>query len=282
MSFCRNCGSELKPEIKFCEKCGTPVPAALDIPGLKPVKRARLNWLPWAVAGFTAVYVLFFGWFIVMAKVYGRNPGNFKNKNSVTEKVSPEIKVYDAVNERFSSERFGDKTMFAYPEISIEGENTDSANAEIEKDLGKYCKGNKLGKYAAQYTYYISENVVSILVEMCRTKNDPRVEYYVYNISIETGKLLKDEELITLYGTTDEDFFEKVKETYNSYYKDGKITQKEKDDLLKEMNYRNLYPYIGKNGHLCFAVSISKEDESSEDVIFDTNTKKPLTGLIDI
>ena len=115
MANCVKCGSELKPTDKFCQKCGT-----LNI---QPVKSRRWGWLPWVVALSTAIIVIMFAGTAVL-EIYRRNTGYYERRNDPSQNVT----VTDAVNETFSSRRFGDNTQFAYPEGSIKGKNTIAAN----------------------------------------------------------------------------------------------------------------------------------------------------------
>ena len=277
MSNCQRCGSELKPEDKFCAKCGASVPAAVIIPGLQPVKRQRWDWLPWVVGLITAATALIF--LVPMAiYTYRVKTGYFERINDLSQKVT----VTDAVNETFSSKRFGENTKFAYPQVSIKGKKTNSANRKIAKELEEYHTDRE-GEFAADYSYYVSKEVVSIVVEICYAKSskDPGIQYFVYNISVANGRLLDEEQFIREYGISDAAFFNKVKATYESYIKTVNLTEREKRELLKVKSYGSVTPFIRADGHLCFMGFIDKEDGNNEAVLFDTKTRKVLAGPLD-
>ena len=274
MSNCQKCGSVLKPEDKFCSKCGAGVPAAEIIPGLQPVKRQRWDWLPWVVGLITASTVLIF--LMPMAVyTYRDKTGYFDRKNDLPQKVT----VTDAVNETFSSKLFGENTKFAYPEVSIKGKNTNTANRKIAKDLEEYHTDRE-GDFAADYSYYVNKDVVSIVVEICYAQSGKKKspQYFVYNISVSNGRLLDNERLIREYGISERAFIKKVEETYNRYFETADLNESEKEELKKDASL--VTPYIGRNGHLCFATVIQKEDGYNEEALFDTKTKKVLKGPI--
>ena len=274
MANCVKCGSELRPGEKFCDKCGT-----LNI---QPVKRRRLNWLPWVVGAITAFAVLYFVGMTILYK-YREYTGYFENMNDPSQNVT----VTDAVNETFSSELFGENTKFAYPEVSIKGKNTNSANQKIAKEIEKYHEGRE-GQFAADYTYYFNKHpsfnkkVLSIVVEVCYVRTSTRSDstYFVYNISIETGRLLDTEQTLRSFGIGQTGLENSVKRTYDSYVKTVNLTEEEKKELYNDVHLAE--PFFGKDGHLCFATVIPKEDGDNISILFDADTKKVLPGPIDL
>ena len=288
MSNCPKCGAEFNPDDKFCKKCGAFVPSIANIPGLKPVKRARLNWLPWVVAFITAFAFLYFGGMLAFYK-YRESTGYFDRVNQSQAEKNVNITDRDV---SFKNGLTGEKVRFRYPLVSITKKtSTRKKNVdieEIERHIEKYCEGENEGKYAADYSYYISnKKVLSILVEVrpvvvSSIKETPSSRFFVYNVSINVGSTIDGDTLIKDFKISDDAFFEKVEDTYNSYFKTADLTEWEKKRLLKRVSYEHLDPYIGKNGHLCFAVEIEREDGSSEGAIFDTETKERLKGPLDI
>ncbi|MBO4449444.1 MAG: zinc ribbon domain-containing protein [Clostridiales bacterium] len=272
MSNCKKCGSVLKPGEYYCNNCGT-----LDI---QPVKRARWGWLPWAVAAFTAATALVF--LVPMAVyAYRDKTGYFDRLNQA--RAAENVSITDAIDTSFKNELTGERERFRYPNVTIKilrsGKKKTEEYGRIERDIEKYYEGNNRHKYAADYSYHIDKtNVVSVLVEVRSLSGTPSSRFYVYNISVNSGNTKRDEALISDLKISDEAFNQLVEETYKSYFKTADLTEWEKDELLDNISYSELNPYIGEDGHLCFAVKISKEDGSSEWAIFDTDTKKRLDG----
>ena len=278
MSNCLRCGSELKPGDKYCDKCG-----ALNI---QPVKRARWNWLPWIGVLFAAVSVLYFGGMTVFFK-YKEQTGQFDNARQ--SRVEENVDITSR-NLRITNKLTGEKIRFRYPKVTItsypdtyrkRGKRT-TRISEIDKDIGKYCEGEKYGRYAADYSYYINNKILSIIVEVRRVDETPRTDYFVYNIYVGTGTVIEADNLIRDdYKTSDDNFFEMAEKTFISCFEAGDLTEKEKDKLLGQLSYTFLEPYIGEGGHLCFAAEIEKEDGSHEMAIFDAEDQKRLTGPLD-
>ena len=276
MANCVKCGSELKPTDKFCQKCGT-----LNI---QPVKSRRWGWIPWVVALATAMIVFLLGGVSVL-EIYRRNTGYYERRNDPSQNVT----VTDAVNETFSSKLFGENTKFAYPEVSIKGKNTRIANKTIAKEIEKYHEGRE-GEFAADYFYYFNmdpsfnKKVLSIVVEVCyvRTskRSNSRSSFFVYNISIEDGRLLNDEQVLRKFGIGKTGFEYSVKKTYDSYVKTVNLTEEEKKELYNDVHLAE--PFFGEDGHLCFMTVIPKEDGDNESILFDADTKKVLPGPIDL
>lgn len=82
----------------------------------------------------------------------------------------------------------------------------------------------------------------------------------VFNIDLKTGKLLDDDEVIKLCGLTDKEFFAEVKTIYEAYNKEGITEYRDYPNVrsffnqnLKRVSFKYIDPYIGSDGHLCFA-----------------------------
>lgn len=270
MANCLKCGYELKPGDKFCDNCGTTV--------ILPIKRQRLSFLPWVVGMLTAALCMIF-LIPTGIELYRKSTGYEKEEVRKQVMSDCEVTVSDAVNETFSSELYGENTKFRYPKVNIEGRITDEANARIKRSIKKYYEDDKEGKYAANYTYYVNGNVVSILAEVISLTVYKAHYYFVFNISIETGKLLEAYEVPKQSHITDEWFFKSVKDCYAEYFETADLTDDEKEALLKHVSYTSLDPYYGEDGHLCFGIKTESND-GPEYVRFDVETKKELPSPI--
>lgn len=266
MSNCVKCGSELKNGEKFCGKCGT-----LNI---QPVKSRRWGWLPWVVALATAFNVFVLGG-VSALEIYRRSTGYYERKN---EEI---VTVSDAVNETFSSKLLGENTRFAYPQVSISGKRTNTANNKIAKEIEKYREDRK-GDFAADYKYYISEKVVSVVVEVCYVGSGdrPDIKYFVYNISLLSGRILNNDQTLKHCGTNEKAFKNRVEKFYDSYIDKANLTRAEQRELYNDAHLAE--PFIGDKGHICFAAVIPKGDGDSEAVLFDLSAKEVIKGPIDL
>ena len=274
MANCKKCGSVLKPGEYYCNNCGT-----LDI---QPIKRARWDWLPWAVAAFTAATALIF---LVPMAVYAYRDKTGYFDRAYESQIEERLSITDDVNRTFENGMFAEKVRFRYPEVSVVTKRNRKNRTEdidsIDRDIRKYYEGENKGKYAADYSYYVDRNnVVSILVEVTSLSETPNSKFFVYNVFINTGRLLEDYALIHHLKVSDDKFKKLVEETYLNYFKTADLTEWEEDRLLKHVTTAHLDTFIGENGHLCFAVEIEKEDGRREGAIFDTETKERLKGPV--
>ena len=274
MSKCLRCGSELNRGEQYCYKCGT-----LNI---QPVKRARWNWLPWVVGLITAASSLIFLGAIAI-RTYGEKSGRFDRlyDSEIEERVS----ITDAVDRTFENGMFAEKVRFRYPEVSVVTNQNRKKKTEyidrIERDIRKYCKDENEGKYAADYSYYIDrKKMISILVEVTSLSETPSSRFFVYNIYVNTGTVHNGYSVIHHINMSDKEFYQLVEETYINYFKTADLTEWEQERLLEHVKYDHLDPYLGEDGHLCFAVEIEKEDGTREGAIFDTETKERLKGPV--
>lgn len=213
---------------------------------------------------------------------------------TATPTPKPVIKVTDAVKKTIKNHGIDAKFQVRIPKVSISGKNLDSVNKKIRKEADK-----RVAKYeeGVAYTYYVNDKVISILM-MFHGFKDFDITYKVYNISIETGKLLSDAAFIKLYGITDKEFFDMVKQHYSKdtfgITKVGKkYTKKELQRIknlrkknLKRVSYKYVHPYLTKWGKLDFAGSIYWYNLESDETalgqsIYDDKTSNYFWKLID-
>ena len=186
------------------------------------------------------------------------------------------VKVTNAVSKTFKDG--GIKYKYQIPKVTISGKSTSAANKKMKKQLGKYSyKGDE--PYSIKYTYRITDKLVSILVSVTNVVIDSDFDYYAYNISIKSGKLIKDKQVVKLYGISDKKFFSMVKSTYKKaggiYVKSGSEAKKIRNKNLKRVSYKYLEPYIGAGGHLCFLGDVYYPGGAGEGYLpFDAVKKK--------
>lgn len=199
---------------------------------------------------------------------------------AVTPTVTPAPKATVTSQVKKTFKKDGTNYKYEIPKVTIPGKNTSAVNKKIKKALSKYSyKGSE--PYAMKYTYYVNSKIVSILVNVYDTEID-HSEYYAYNISVKTGKLIKDKEVLKLYGVSSKKFLSTVKSTYKKGgYWAGKGSEAKKNikKSLKKVSYKYLDPYVGSNGHLCFLGYVYYYGGAGEGYIrFDAVKKKQVTG----
>ena len=199
----------------------------------------------------------------------------------VTPTVTPAPKATVTSQVKKTFKKDGTNYKYEIPKVTIPGKNTSAVNKKIKKALSKYSyKGSE--PYAMKYTYYVNSKIVSILVNVYNTVIDSDYEYYAYNISVKTGKLIKDKEVLKLYGVSSKKFLSMVKSTYKKGgYWAGKGSEAKKNikKSLKKVSYKYLDPYVGSNGHICFLGYVYYSGGAGEGYIpFDAVKKKQVNG----
>lgn len=206
-------------------------------------------------------------------------PYVIKPKGKATPKPAQKtvVKVSAAVSK--TSVISGKKYAYKIPKVSITGKNTDAVNKKMRNELGRYATRGS-GAREIVYSYHITKRLVSILVRISDHGKDSRYGYKVYNISISSGKYVKDESVVKLAGSTNRKFKAAVKATFKKYKGGSSVPAAEAKKIiktnLKRVSYRYVEPYVGKNGHLCFLGSVACHGGSGSATIpFDASKKRP-------
>lgn len=114
------------------------------------------------------------------------------------------------------------------------------------------------------YTWGRQDDVVSVLVGTdYMTVSWP--EYFIYNISVETGALLSDEEVLAACGLTEDEFYALAKAALQSHWD----SRSSISDMVGEAAYRSLVdktladenimlsrPYLNGEGELCIVANV--------------------------
>ena len=173
------------------------------------------------------------------------------------EKACRKIDITDAVNRSF---KIDDETFyFKIPKVTISGVNTDAANETIKTEILKdFCKEGEEDFFDSSYKYFVGDKTVSLIISNMDLNGGEFVADKVYNIDINTGKLLTGSEVVKMSGMTDDAFFKKVKTLYTKF--DNKEIKRcnskyEKNYVkknMKKISFKYIQPYFGDNGKLSF------------------------------
>ena len=172
------------------------------------------------------------------------------------EKASRKIEITDAVNRSF---KVADEPYcFKIPQVTISGVNTDEANQTIKSEIEGKFHENGENAFDSDYKYFVGNKTVSVIVSNMDLFGGEYVYEKVYNIDINTGKLISGSEIVKMAGMTDDEFFKKVNTIYTKYNnKEIKncVTKYDKNYIkknLKKISYKYIQPYFGDNGKLYF------------------------------
>ena len=208
--------------------------------------------------------------------------------SSTTEPVTTvgefSVTVTDAVNETYEGHNEIDGYSYTFsfivPQVSISDKNMDDVNAQIYEELRSYPNQNNPELPAeTRYVYCVDDCIVSIFVEIRTHDENESIttwHYRSFNISIETGELLTPSEMLSLYGITDNEFFEMV----DVLYQDAAVRFSESvhnpdayeeayQNHLKWMTFEYIEPFISADGHLCFKGQITAAEQGFQEAIFD-------------
>ena len=174
-----------------------------------------------------------------------------------TPKPKKGVKISNAVDQTFNLN--GVSYVYKIPKVSIGSKNMDKVNKKIKKDLSAYSYNDQSKLADIDYTVYKDKKIISICVTVqpgiVEGKNNTR--YYIYNISVKTGKLMKPKDLVRARGKSSAMFLNKVRAIYRQFDKSISVGWKVERGLnrtnLQRVSYEYVTPYVSPKGHLCFA-----------------------------
>ena len=148
--------------------------------------------------------------------------------------------------------------LFYCPQINIDNKKIDEINQEL---LNKFylVKENKYNQM--NYTYTINDNILSLLVKIIKIEGDYNTEveeFMSYNIDLDTGKLLKNNELLSLYKLKENDIIDLLNNeflyTYNNFTYENIIEPDQCDyecfKQIQELDYNNLNLYVNEDNKI--------------------------------
>lgn len=172
------------------------------------------------------------------------------------------------MNKTFEVEE--EEYKFQIPKVTISGINTDSVNKKILKDNPVSLYDPKEEFWGLTFSYHIDGTVISLLVDRYNI-NEMFHEYFVYNISVETGKLLDNKSFLNICGTTEEEFLSIVRDIYSKLELEKEwFEQEDKEATLKMATFEYIHPYLNEKGQLCFVGMVQYEEDEDEPIGLET------------
>ncbi len=173
-----------------------------------------------------------------------------------TPKPKKGVKISNAVDQTFNLN--GVSYVYKIPKVSIGSKNMDKVNKKIKKDLSAYSYNDQSKLADIDYTVYKDKKIISICVTVqpgiVEGKNNTR--YYIYNISVKTGKLMKPKDFVRARGKSSAAFLNKVRAIYRQFDKSISVGWKVERGLnrtnLQRVSFKYVTPYVSPKGHLCF------------------------------
>lgn len=196
---------------------------------------------------------------------------NNENKILHFEFVDPAYLVTDAYNENL----YGREV--AIPKINISSDTVKNINDEIWQeiyvDTVEICKESwAMNPGLADYIKYkwdLNGDTVSLVIES-KPEDWAWWDFYVYNVSVSSGEVVSNEDIVSQAGFTWEDYQQKIRDAAGSYFASGFAnggdTLKQSwfieaynnaiDSTLSQDNIDLARPYINSDGQLCVIVPV--------------------------
>ena len=154
-----------------------------------------------------------------------------------------------------------DSGKTSVPAININNKDVLKLNDEIIDKANKFLSKDK---NTITFDYDISGKILSLVIEYINYHHKsgyPYIEYDVYNINYETGKILSNDDILNLYKVNEDEVSSIIESKFGEYYNDlveKKYINSDKCDYLCflylkgiiNVNYMENYHYYIKNGNL--------------------------------
>ena len=211
--------------------------------------------------GFVLIFIIFIIYYFANRNNSFNKYKNEKNKNLI-------YSIYDK-----------DKTHV--PHINVKGAGIEKLNSIIVDKANDFLKGDNI----ITYTFEINGKILSLAIQYVDAYDDsgyPKISYDVYNINFYNSTILSNEDMLNIFGITENDVLPIVKGKFGEYYValnkkniyrnecdfDGCFLQLrgiENDNYLEDIHY-----YI-KNGHLYVIKAFDVYSIYEEEKYFTTN-----------
>ena len=185
--------------------------------------------------------------------------------------------VTDAYRESITD--YDDTSVWAIPKIMLDDPDVVKINEEIwaelydntvQNTLETVLQGGSVGN-GISYQWAVNEDILSLCIR-CDPWDWAWTDFYVYNVSVSTGKELSDRKVYQAAGFTSSDYRERVKEAagssfwsgfpedpswmenFDPYYAELFNTQLER--TIAQENIDQAIPFLNKDGQLCIVIPV--------------------------
>lgn len=160
--------------------------------------------------------------------------------------------ISDAVNESYSVDHYS--ATCRLPKFLIDTDEIAAVNSEILNKYNSYLQKNESAQqtnrydflYDIDYTYVISDNVLSLIIKNRYVPSNGYSEYSVYNIDISSASLLSRDEMMERFGIDWDLVKSSIRNQKNSSY-----GMKIDEANISDDNLSNTQFYIGEDKKLC-------------------------------
>jgi len=135
-----------------------------------------------------------------------------------TNNKEDENKIYESDDYIYTKESYNHDSglVSVLPYINIKSEEIKEINIQLIK---KYYEIVTIDKQMMVYEYYKNDNVLSLVVSTYyQEAPDVPNEMFFYNVDLKKGSLISNEELIDMFGVTDNEVSDLIRNALNEYY----------------------------------------------------------------
>lgn len=202
----------------------------------------------------------------------------------LTEQTEPDLEPVDYDNIVTDMFRYSEGEFFyAIPKINLEGENFSEINDEIYQiyssgdgsgdiesylnDIENIDNNQYPDTYKIDYSWGIKDNVLSIVIEY-KSSIGGLTYYDVYNLDINDGSKISNEQVVAVSGFSADEYNEKAKQAVGSFFwnslaYDGLFNNEWavtsfNDSLKRSLSSEYIdrrTPYFNNNQELCIVVA---------------------------
>lgn len=166
---------------------------------------------------------------IFVGSRFSKNTTSINNNGTQNSNIATSNQVQELVTDAFAysgTTKDSNNTSVSYkiPKININSSDATKINNEIDEEITSKVKemiteineGHTPATNKISYKFYINDDILSVITKSDYA-NDVEL-YLVYNININTGKSISNEELINKKGMTKEQFEEKLTSAVKSEF----------------------------------------------------------------
>lgn len=183
------------------------------------------------------------------------------------------VQVLDGFSDAFTESLYNTQCCYHIPQIQIDNISNPSINTKIYNELNNILSQNVYQDPACPeisqmvYDWGYSGHLISIIIETDALSYD-WTEYYIYNYSITTDAEAANDDILSYFGLSQQDYEELVKNTLQQYmdnwnaqvdlsHSEGTIPfEVLLEKTLSEENIKGSRPFINAEGELCFVAKI--------------------------
>lgn len=144
-------------------------------------------------------------------------------------------------------------SCYHIPKLTIEGVDTSEIN-KIIYDENIDDTSEDMGVDSVEYAYWMSGKIITIYLYVWNEYEQSEYQR-IYNIDIETGVPMNDEDVLKTLGIPTDEYYSAVREIYTKLMEESSFdsdwVKQREEAILSDDNMKYAKPFIGPSGRLC-------------------------------